>query len=153
MQLGPASSTRPHDARIFTVPVQADDILILASDGLSDNLWDAEILDEVVRFRRSFMGPSASDSDSDSDGKVGSTSPPAGVASTTLRRSTLAGMLSEALCSRAKRVSETRRSSKAAGEKKGVLTSAESGPAQAEAEVPFAKRAKEQGEAVPGRQA
>ena len=59
MQLGPASSTRPHDARIFTVPVQADDILILASDGLSDNLWDADILDEVVRFRRSFMGAPA----------------------------------------------------------------------------------------------
>ncbi|CDO70670.1 hypothetical protein BN946_scf184761.g7 [Trametes cinnabarina] len=58
VQLGPASSTKPADARVFTVPVEADDILILASDGLSDNLWDAEILDEVVRFRKSFMiGP------------------------------------------------------------------------------------------------
>ena len=47
VQLGPASSTKPHDARIFTIPVQEDDILILASDGLSDNLWDGNILDEV----------------------------------------------------------------------------------------------------------
>ena len=37
------------------MPVEADDILVLASDGLSDNLWDEDILDEVVRFRRSFM--------------------------------------------------------------------------------------------------
>ena len=86
------------------MPVQEDDILILASDGLSDNLWDADILDEVVRFRRSFMGPSATIQEA--DGK--DASPASGTASTTLRRSTLAGMLSEALCSRAKRVSETR---------------------------------------------
>ncbi|KAI9060472.1 hypothetical protein FKP32DRAFT_1595222, partial [Trametes sanguinea] len=32
--LGPASSTKPMDARVFTVPVEVDDILILASDGL-----------------------------------------------------------------------------------------------------------------------
>ncbi|TFK78055.1 hypothetical protein K466DRAFT_107905, partial [Polyporus arcularius HHB13444] len=63
VQLGPSSSTKPHDARIFTIPVQEDDILILASDGLSDNLWDADILDEVVRFRRSFMGSSDSQED------------------------------------------------------------------------------------------
>ena len=36
MQLGPASNTRPRDAQVFRVPVQADDILILASDGLGD---------------------------------------------------------------------------------------------------------------------
>ncbi|OBZ73204.1 Protein phosphatase PTC7 [Grifola frondosa] len=55
VQLGPSSPTRARDAQVFAVPVQADDILVLASDGLSDNLWDEEILDEVVRFRRTFM--------------------------------------------------------------------------------------------------
>ena len=106
VQLGPASSTKPHDARICTIPVQEDDILILASDGLSDNLWDGDILDEVVRFRRSFMGPSAQSNDSNASDPA----PPASAGaatpapSATFRRSTLAGMLSEALCSRAKRV-------------------------------------------------
>ncbi|EIW77822.1 hypothetical protein CONPUDRAFT_37980, partial [Coniophora puteana RWD-64-598 SS2] len=52
VQLGPSSNARPADAQIITLPVQQDDILILASDGLSDNLWDDEVLDEVVRFKR-----------------------------------------------------------------------------------------------------
>ncbi|KAI9058905.1 hypothetical protein FKP32DRAFT_1688401 [Trametes sanguinea] len=140
VQLGPASSTKPTDARVFTVPVEADDILILASDGLSDNLWDAEILDEVVRFRRSFMStPSA---DGEADGK------PAPVNSQ-LRRSTLAGMLSEALCSRAKRVSETRGSrskkARAAADNGNGL-----GGVQVDVEVPFARRAREQGRLFDG---
>ena len=65
-------------------------------------------------------------------------------------------MLSEALCSRAKRVSETRGSRKAApGEKtaKSVLTSTEAGSAasaQAQPDVPFARRAKEQGKLFEG---
>ena len=41
----------------FTACVQEDDILILASDSLSDNIWDADILGEVARFRSSFIGP------------------------------------------------------------------------------------------------
>src|SRR5712675_1702599 len=55
LQLGPASSTLPSAAQVITLPVHADDILVLASDGLSDNLWDEEVLDEVVRFRRTFL--------------------------------------------------------------------------------------------------
>ncbi|KAI0665554.1 hypothetical protein C8Q78DRAFT_986097 [Trametes maxima] len=96
VQLGPASSTKPHDSRVFTVPVQEDDILILASDGLSDNLWDADILDEVVRFRRSFMNTS-----SPSLADIAALTPPT-PDTTALRQMTLAGMLSEALCSRAR---------------------------------------------------
>ncbi|KAI0349827.1 hypothetical protein OH77DRAFT_1525352 [Trametes cingulata] len=151
VQLGPASSTKPADARVFTVPVQADDVLILASDGLSDNLWDADILDEVVRFRRSFMCPPVSSSTSPlqaeqradaPEGHEGARESPA-KAKTALRRSALAGMLSEALCSRAKRVSETRgarRAQKASG----------AGGAQVEREVPFARRAREQGRLFEG---
>lgn len=108
VQLGPASTTRPRDAQVFRVPVQADDILILASDGLSDNLWDEDVLDEVVRFRRPC------------------------VAESVFGRSALAAMLSEALCSRARRAAEGR----AAG-----------GPEQ---EVPFARRARELGRAFQG---
>ena len=160
VQLGPASSTKPHDARIFTIPVQEDDILILASDGLSDNLWDGDILDEVVRFRRSFMGTTSTKSN-DSNAPESAPPTPAGAAtatpapSATFRRSTLAGMLSEALCSRAKRVSETRGSRKAEKATKSVLTSTEAGAstqaqAQAQADVPFARRAKEQGKLFEG---
>ncbi|OSD00318.1 hypothetical protein PYCCODRAFT_1446300 [Trametes coccinea BRFM310] len=142
VQLGPASSTKPADARVFTVPVEADDILILASDGLSDNLWDAEILDEVVRFRRSFM------STPPADGVADSTPAPA---NTQLRRSTLAGMLSEALCSRAKRVSETRGSR---SKKVRAAAAAENGNGlggvQVDVEVPFARRAREQGRLFDG---
>lgn len=105
------------------MPVEADDILVLASDGLSDNLWDEDILDEVIRFRQSFMS-----------------APPQAngiVNNGLLRRSTLAGMLSEALCSRARCVSE-RKGLRRAPTSRPVPTSAEE-------EIPFARRAREQG--------
>ena len=120
VQLGPRSSALPRDAQIFELPVQADDILILASDGLSDNLWDSEVLDEVVRFKRSFL----------KNGERG----PGGL----LGRRTLAGMLSEALCSRARRVSE----------RKGRVLTDDDG--EVEDEVPFARRAREQGKTFRG---
>jgi len=52
VQLGPSTRstvTPRNSAMVITIPVKADDILILASDGLSDNLWDEDVLDEVVR--------------------------------------------------------------------------------------------------------
>ena len=54
VQLGPQTPHLPPSTTAHTciVPVKKDDILILASDGLSDNLWDEEVLDYVVRFRR-----------------------------------------------------------------------------------------------------
>ncbi|KAI0665465.1 phosphatase 2C-like domain-containing protein [Trametes maxima] len=144
VQLGPASSTKPHDARVFTVPVQEDDILILASDGLSDNLWDADILDEVVRFRRSFMNtPSPSLAD------AAALAPPT-PGTTALRRTTLAGMLSEALCSRAKRVSETRRARDSASSSSSPGQARKAGGVQVGVEVPFARRAREQGRLFDG---
>ncbi|KAJ3480079.1 hypothetical protein NLI96_g8609 [Meripilus lineatus] len=151
VQLGPLSSTRPQDAKVFTIPVQADDILVLASDGLSDNLWDEDILDEVVRFKRSFMPPS------DSSSPASSSSSSSGVAKEgILGRRTLAGMLSEALCSRARAVSERRgKSSSTTAAAMRVSASAPSeGPAGIlsgeEDEVPFARRAREQGRAFRG---
>jgi hypothetical protein len=120
-QLGPRSSARPHDAQILELPVQADDILILASDGLSDNLWDEEVLDEVVRFKRSFLKDAEP-----------------GWGQGLLGRRTLAGMLSEALCSRARRVSERKGKSFAADD------------VDVDDEVPFARRAREQGKTFRG---
>ncbi|KAF9471833.1 hypothetical protein BDN70DRAFT_887695 [Pholiota conissans] len=41
----------PVQPHTFMLPVRADDILILASDGLGDNLWDEDVLDEVLRVK------------------------------------------------------------------------------------------------------
>ncbi|KAG2192582.1 hypothetical protein INT47_006034 [Mucor saturninus] len=46
-QLGTASFDSPADAQLFTVKIEEGDIVILGSDGLFDNLYDDEILEEV----------------------------------------------------------------------------------------------------------
>ncbi len=112
-----------------------DDILILASDGLSDNLWDEDILDEVVRFRRTFFADSAASPTGDS------------FCSASLRRGSLAGMLSEALCSRARCVSQRRGSQrKASGLPQKVTLEAQN----LEDDIPFGRRAREQGKCFQG---
>jgi hypothetical protein len=126
--------------------VKANDILILASDGLSDNLWDEDVLDEVVRFKKTFLDDSATvvpkeeseeeDSGYSSESSTCSTLRAVAIetesttmtTTTTLKRKSLAGMLSEALCSRARRVSE--RSSSFSSD---------------DDEIPFARRAREVG--------
>jgi hypothetical protein len=107
---------------VISLPVRADDILVLSSDGLSDNLWDEEVLDEVVRFRRTFLSsPLASGSQ--------------------LPRRTLAGMLSEALCSRARNVSQRR----------STMTSiAETMDSDIDDEIPFSRRAREEARVFSG---
>jgi len=117
LQLGPASSTPPSAAQVITLPVRADDILVLASDGLSDNLWDEDVLDEVVRFRHSFLASSLA-------------------SGSQLPRRTLAGMLSEALCSRARKVSQ-RRSQMVSAETIQMIS-------EAADEIPFGRRAREE---------
>jgi hypothetical protein len=108
---------------VFTLPVRADDILVLASDGLSDNLWDEEVLDEVVRFRHTFLASSLA-------------------SSSQLPRRTLAGMLSEALCSRARNVSQRRSNMRTSETMSTGLEVA--------SEIPFARRAREQGRTFTG---
>jgi hypothetical protein len=101
---------------VTTLPVQEDDILILASDGLSDNMWDEEVLRIVQRVRRAFMPhPGAS----------------------VLGRRALAGMLSEALCSRARGIAT------------GEVTST---PPDSDDvfDTPFARRARESGKLFRG---
>ena len=123
------------------MPVQADDILVLASDGLSDNLWDEDILDEVLRFRRSFMAPSDVSPTSSESSPVSTPPPSAGFASNLLRRSTLAGLLSEALCSRARCVSER----KGQRNPRHAARPAPLPEVNIDEEIPFARRAREQG--------
>lgn len=123
--------------------MRADDILILASDGLSDNLWDEDVLDEVIKFRRNFLesakpelAEAASTKANDSD--------------RILRRKALAGMLSEALCSRARKVSEKRWTPKSSGASTpadGFLSAFSHEEAD---EVPFARRAREAGRVFRG---
>ena len=190
LQLGPASRTPPEAAQILTLPVKADDILILASDGLSDNLWDEDVLDEVVRFRRTFLAPSASTPTPTptptptSSGAPASATAPAeasangdaqqaagrqaqgqqrGSATSLYGRRTLAGMLSEALCSRAKRVSQMRGVRPGSGHGHGhghghgkrtgereKSEKSEKGVPVDEDEIPFARRAREEGRAFRG---
>ncbi|KAG8938636.1 hypothetical protein FRC04_008134 [Tulasnella sp. 424] len=120
-QLGPRSDTTPaKHAQRLTVPVKANDIVILASDGMGDNLWDEDVVDEINRLIRTSPLPSqtggagGSLSFSASSTTSGQTPPasshlrnahaPAGPVTNTV----LAQRLSEALASRAKRVSERR---------------------------------------------
>ncbi|KAF7363560.1 Protein phosphatase [Mycena sanguinolenta] len=61
-----AEVTPSSAAHLFTLPVRAGDIVILASDGLSDNLWDEDVLEEVARVGRVFAVASGSGSGSSS---------------------------------------------------------------------------------------
>ena len=128
VQLGPVSPSKPKDAQVFGIPVIADDILILASDGLSDNLWDEEVLEEVVRVKDVLLKHSTSNGAS-----LGQL----------LARRSLAGMLSEALCSRARRVAE--RGSSGSGRRGALEVVGEEVD-----EVPFARRAREEGKRFKG---
>lgn len=145
LQLGPVTHptvTPTTAAHYFTLPVKADDILILASDGLSDNLWDEDVLDEVVKFRKSFLGSSQ---EADEGTKAN------GEPDRILRRKALAGMLSEALCSRARKVSERRPSSPKTSGSSTPTNKIFSAFSQEEAdEVPFARRAREAGRVFRG---
>ncbi|KAJ1975722.1 hypothetical protein H4R35_003019 [Dimargaris xerosporica] len=48
-QIGTGCADRPEDAQVFTVKVRRGDIIVLASDGIFDNLFEEDILDEVHR--------------------------------------------------------------------------------------------------------
>ncbi|WAQ84436.1 hypothetical protein PtA15_5A6 [Puccinia triticina] len=51
VQIGTNSKSTPtRDAQRYNIKVQKDDIVILGSDGLADNLFDEDILEEVLKF-------------------------------------------------------------------------------------------------------
>ncbi|KAF9963350.1 hypothetical protein BGZ65_004119, partial [Modicella reniformis] len=47
-QLGTGSTDSPSDAQTFTVKVKSGDIVVMGTDGIFDNLFDEDILEEVV---------------------------------------------------------------------------------------------------------
>lgn len=146
-QLGPTASPFPHHnehrlpgspytdsgrpsyaPRLHTIPAYPNDILILASDGLSDNLWDAEILDEVTRVRQSLGFSSAASLQSWPWSELGN-----GTQELTskLRMSAFPTILAEALTSRAHRRIHSRQK------------------APFPSETPFTARARAAGKPVP----
>jgi serine/threonine protein phosphatase PrpC len=59
-QLGTGSSDSPRDAQLFVVKVECGDIVIVGSDGIFDNLFDEDIVEEVkraIRRNRGLSGP------------------------------------------------------------------------------------------------
>ena len=119
LQLGPASPTRPADARRYDIEVEADDILILASDGMGDNLWEEDVLDEVRRAVEMHQPLTTGTGETHEE-------------RARLGRRTLAGILSESLCSRAHQVS-----TRPAEIGRTVVSE--------EDDLPFARRAREAG--------
>ena len=58
-QLGPQSPTTPQkDAIRIDLPVQEGDLIVLATDGLGDNLWDEDVLEEAIKFGQDVRGMS-----------------------------------------------------------------------------------------------
>lgn len=162
-------------AHIFTIPVQAGDILILASDGLSDNLWDEDVVEEVVNVKGALGFPSGNSSSipglapgfssercANNDGNEKARDDKDGPTTAVLRRRTLASTLSEALCSRARRVVERKAPRRNGCVAASSLPSSPTAPiaipktlggeAQEDLsdETPFARRAREQGKAFSG---
>ncbi|RKP39925.1 phosphatase 2C-like domain-containing protein, partial [Dimargaris cristalligena] len=49
-QIGTGCADRPEDAQVFAFKVQRGDIILVGSDGLFDNLFDEDILEEIQRY-------------------------------------------------------------------------------------------------------
>jgi len=122
-QLGPLSPTSPREhAQRLDVPVQENDIIILSTDGMTDNLWDEDIIQQVIRFTSSLQ-PSPS---------VPTTYPKPPFSS--VRAALLPITLAHALCTKAKAVAEN-----------GPPNTEDELP-----EIPFGRRAKEAGHSFVG---
>ncbi|GAA5838506.1 hypothetical protein JCM9279_003265 [Rhodotorula babjevae] len=104
-----AKDVPARDAQKFTVKVQRDDIVILASDGLVDNVFSDDLLEEVLRF----VGSSHASTSSSSSSSAPPPPPPSSSSAPSAPRYTLRRFspqaVSEALCFRAKSVYEDQR--------------------------------------------
>ncbi|KIM31337.1 hypothetical protein M408DRAFT_34599, partial [Serendipita vermifera MAFF 305830] len=50
LQLGPLSPTTPQQhAQSIILPILEHDVIILSTDGMSDNLWDEDVIDQLSR--------------------------------------------------------------------------------------------------------
>lgn len=140
VQLGPSSPSRPGDARRYELSVQADDILILASDGMSDNCWEEDVLDEVRRAVEVHLPLAQKGSQTAAERKED-------VGVGMLGRRTLAGMLSEALCSRARQMSTQRRAEGSNVREEGENKKDQEAIVE---DLPFERRAREEGRSFRG---
>ncbi|GAA5969158.1 hypothetical protein JCM11641_007491 [Rhodosporidiobolus odoratus] len=93
-----AKDTPAKDAQRLTIPVKRDDIVILASDGLVDNVFSDDLLEEVLRFVSS-----------NSPLPTPASSPPAASSGQFTLRRFSPQAVSEALCFRAKSVYDDQR--------------------------------------------
>ncbi|GAA5897408.1 hypothetical protein JCM6882_001879 [Rhodosporidiobolus microsporus] len=111
-----AKDTPAKDAQRFTVKVKRDDIVILSSDGLVDNVFSDDLLEEVLRFVGTNPPLSTStstlssrpSSPSSSSNPSSNPSAPQSQTTFTLRRFSPQAV-SEALCFRAKSVYDDQR--------------------------------------------
>ncbi|CAG8500535.1 36298_t:CDS:2 [Racocetra persica] len=55
-QLGIYSCDKPKDSQEFTVKVQKRDVVVIGSDGIFDNLYEEDILEEITKFTHSQQG-------------------------------------------------------------------------------------------------
>jgi serine/threonine protein phosphatase PrpC len=131
LQLGPLSPTTPQQhAQSITLPILEHDVIILSTDGMSDNLWDEDVIEQLSRF----VTPTLSQPEP--RGTPSSSSSPAHTASipsisSQLRTALLPTTLSHSLCSRARTVSESSPSISPAG--------------AASPDTPFSRRARQEG--------
>ncbi|KAI8602828.1 phosphatase 2C-like domain-containing protein [Dissophora ornata] len=97
-QLGTGSTDIPTDAQVFTVKVESGDIVVMGTDGIFDNLFDEDILEEVVRC--------VSGVDPNQNQNPYGTDKPAAILSS---KGIEPSVISDALAKRAKSVSEDTR--------------------------------------------
>lgn len=129
LQLGPMSPTTPQQhAQSITLPILEHDVIILSTDGMSDNLWDEDVIDQLSRLTAPHVNSTPTPSSVSAPLPLAAGSPSL---SATIRTALLPTTLSHSLCTRARTVSEN-----------GPNSWAGSPPSL---ETPFSRRAKQEG--------
>jgi hypothetical protein len=106
----------------MVLPVRENDVIILTTDGMSDNLWDEDVIEQLSRLTSPGQHPTSISTDRELAGNT--TGTPNAIDISPLRTALLPTTLSHSLCTRARTVSES-----------GVQS----------ADTPFSRRAKEEG--------
>ncbi|KAI7848188.1 phosphatase 2C-like domain-containing protein [Circinella umbellata] len=104
-QLGTASFDYPSDAQQFSIKIEEGDIIILATDGLFDNLFDDEILEEVQNCIKEYEQSEDGQKENE-EKKSDSSSTTTTMSTTTTSSTTVPQLISDALAIRARIVSE-----------------------------------------------
>ncbi|KAG2217362.1 hypothetical protein INT45_012232 [Circinella minor] len=108
-QLGTASFDYPSDAQQFSIKIEEGDIIILATDGLFDNLFDDEILEEVQNCIKEYEQSEDGKREHEENKKLNSSSNTTTISTSSSSSSsstTVPQLISDALAIRARIVSE-----------------------------------------------